>query len=66
MGRITIQGGGEGGVGDVAWGINIGVTRLRVGMNEYMIRDAEDEIGESLRPVLHLNGCWNKFCLKNK
>lgn len=47
-------------------GINIAATRRRVGMNEYINRDAGDEIGESLRPVLHLNGCWNTFCLTNK
>jgi hypothetical protein len=53
IGRIAIQGGG----GDVAWGMNIAVTRRRVGMNEYINRGAEDLIRESLRPVLHLNGC---------
>ena len=60
MGRITIQGGG----GDVAWGINIAEAGRRVGMDEYTNRDAE-KTRESLRQVLHLNGCWNKLCLKN-
>jgi len=64
MGRIGIQGGAGG--GDVAWGINVAATRRRDGMNEYINRDAEDEIGVSLRRVLHVNGRWNKFCLKNK
>jgi hypothetical protein len=62
-GRIAIQGGGGG--GDVALGINIAAAERHVGVNEYINRDAEDEIRESLRPVLHLNGCWNKLCLKN-
>ena len=59
---IAIQ--GEGG-GEVAWGINIAAAGRRVVMNEYINRDNEDENRESLRPVLQLNGCWNKLCLKN-
>jgi hypothetical protein len=44
---------------------DVAAAGRRVGMNVYFIRDIEYEIRESLRPVLHLNGYWNKLCLNN-